>query len=102
MSSEFFLLPTDGQRALHDARHRLGLYAVAGTSHRGHKLILFLAIGGQYLGYPLGGIVADVAQVARHTEDEVVSRPDVRTAPHLLFECLDDVFVGDVFVGRRK
>ena len=99
MSSEFFLLPTDGQRPLYDTWHRLCLDAVAGASHRRHKLLPLLAIRGQYLGYPLGGIVANVAQVARHAEDEVVSATDVRTAPHLLFQHLDNVFVGDVFVG---
>ena len=94
-------LLTDGQGTLDDARHLLCLYAVARTLHRRHELLLLLAIGGQHLGNPLGIIVADVAQVARHTEDEVVTATDVRTASHLLFECLDDLRVGDVFVGLR-
>ena len=37
--------------------------------------------------------------MARHAEDEVVARADVRTAAHLFFEDFDDVGVRDAFVG---
>ena len=105
MISDFRLfyhaLLADGHCPLHDAWHLLGLYAVAGTPHGGLELVPLLAIGGQHLGNPRRIIVADVAQMARHTEDEVVTATDVRTATHLLFQHLDDVIVRDVFVGLR-
>ena len=53
-------------------------------------LLATLAIRRQHLSNPLGIIVADVAQMARHREDELVARTVSRHATQLVLQCLND------------
>ena len=75
MSYEFFLLflLADAQCALHDAWHLLGLIAIARTADARHPLLSCFAVGRQDLRNPSGIVVAYIAEVAGHGEDEVVS-----------------------------
>ena len=54
--------------------------------------------GGQYLTNPFRVVVADIAQMTGHREDEVVARSMFRNASQLFAQCFHQQFVGDPFV----
>ena len=86
----FLLLPlqsflTNGQCSLHDAWHGFCLVTVAGTLDACHPFVLGFAVGGEDLGNPGGIIVAYMAEVASHGEDEIVSASVFGFSTHLLF-----------------
>ena len=94
-------LAADGKCTLHDVWHLLRLVAVTCTAYGSHPLIGCFAVSGQHLGNPNRIIVADVPQMTRHREDEIVTASVFGRSTHLLFQCLDDERVGDAFVGLR-
>ena len=89
----------DEHGALHDFRHRLVLISRTSTLDGGHPLVLRLAIVRKHVGNPTGIVVADIAQVACHTENEVVTVAMLGCSAHLLFEDFYQERVGDFFVG---
>ena len=64
--------------------------------------VLGLAIVGHHLGNPLGVVVAHIAQVACHTENEGVTVAMLGRSTHLLLEGLYQNTVGDFFVLLRE
>ena len=69
----FFTFFANGKCTLHDAWHALRLVAVARTADACQPLVPCFAVGRQNLGYPCSIVVADIAEVAGHGEDEIVS-----------------------------
>ena len=98
----FTALAAYGQHTLHNAGHVAALMPLAGTLYGGPPTRLFLTVIGQEGSYPVGIVVAHVAHVAGHGEDEVVASAQVRLAAQLLFQCLDDVGVRDVLKSFRE
>ena len=89
MSDEFFLFYTffaDSQGTLHDAWHGLGLVAVARTADACHPFVLRFSVGGEDLRNPSCIIIAYIAEVACHGEDEIVSASVLRFSTHLFFQ----------------
>ena len=85
--------------SLHELWHTAALGSVAGRLDGALDAILVFAIGGQHLTDPLWVVVADVTQVARHGEDEVVARAVDGYASELVGKCLNEDAVGDAIVG---
>ena len=78
------------QGSLHYFGHRHRLLALACRTDGGHPPTLFFAVIGQKGCYPRWVVVAQVTQVARHGEDERITRPVFRASAQLVFQCLDN------------
>ena len=74
---------------------------MAGARHGAAHLVGRFAVGGQDGDNPRRVVVADVAQVARHAENEVVSRSVRGRAAQLLGQRLHEQLIGDALVVGR-
>ena len=84
-----------GQCPLQQLGLTLVLRTIAGRLDGVAQLLLVFAIVGQYPLYPRRVVVAHIAQITGHDEQEIVSCPVGRNTTQLLGQSINDERVGD-------